>query len=138
MAKLDPVTLHPLAGVPYEQIEFVKLNNKRVPLYKVRGVTSSEMGAKAALAQAFRRYGGKCFYCPVTFKAQPLSKSPAHRDHVVAHSVGGSDRLHNLVIACKKCGSDKGARSLEDFKPSAAREYIYALERHIARALGGS
>jgi 5-methylcytosine-specific restriction endonuclease McrA len=89
-----------------------------------------------ALARAFAAYGGSCFYCEREFPPQKLSTRGAHRDHVIATSKGGSDRLHNLVIACQECGTEKANRSIRDFRPSAADKYVAALERHIARALG--
>lgn len=138
MAKFDPVALHPLDGPPYDKLHFVRLNPQRVPLYTVAGSPSAAAGAERALARAFALYGGACFYCGKTFKPQPLSPRGAHRDHVVAQSCGGSDRLHNLVIACSPCGSKKADRPLEDFQPPAATKYSAALERHIARALGAA
>jgi 5-methylcytosine-specific restriction endonuclease McrA len=137
MAKIDPITLHPIAGLPYEKIRFVRMTSKRVPLYAVQGV-DGERGASEALRRAFCEYGGRCFYCDMRFKPQKLSSRGAHRDHVVAASHGGSARLHNLVIACRRCGSEKADKPVRQFRPEAADRYLSALERHIARALGAA
>ena len=136
MARIDPITSHPVKGLPYDHLNFVKMNSRRVPLYSVHGYTGAPTGAKEALGRAFARYGGRCFYCRKKFGPQPLSRKLAHRDHIIAESHGGSDRLHNLVIACTPCGTAKGDRSIQDFRPQVAKEYLAALERHIARALG--
>ena len=136
MAKIDPVALHPLEGPPYDKLHFVRMTATRVPLYWVEGTALAPAGALASLQQAFRKYGGSCFYCGRQFPAQDFSKAGAHRDHVVARSHGGSDRLHNLVIACSKCGTAKADRAVQDFQPTAAKTYLAALERHLARALG--
>ena len=136
MARFDPIALHPLAGRPYDKIRFVRMTPSRVPLYRVEGSSAAERGAGDALRVAFAIHGGECFYCRRRFKPQPLSRKQAHRDHVVPCSRGGSDRLHNLVIACTGCGAAKADRPIRHFDPAAADRLLVELERHIARALG--
>jgi 5-methylcytosine-specific restriction endonuclease McrA len=135
MAKIDPIALHPISGLPYEKIRFVRMNAKRIPLYAV-DEHEGECGAAKALDRAFRLYGGQCFYCQTNFQPQAFSTGGAHRDHVVADSSGGSERLHNLVVACQACGSRKSNKPLRKFRPEAADRYLAVLERHIANALG--
>jgi len=50
----------------------------------------------------------RCAYCSAT--AVPLEI-----DHVVAKTRGGSDRVSNLVIACRACNLAKGDTALETF-----------------------
>jgi 5-methylcytosine-specific restriction endonuclease McrA len=101
----------------------------------VEGADVAPAGALEALSRAFQRYGGKCFYCPTRFEPQPFSPTTAHRDHVIAASAGGSDLLHNLVIACHRCDTEKGSDTVQDFRPKAAKAYLAALEKHIARCV---
>lgn len=138
MAKMGPIAIHPLPGLPYDKLLFVRLSANRTPYYQVFGSNAAPCGAFKALGHAFQLYGGVCYYCQRKFKPHPLSRSRAHRDHVVPRSSGGSDRLHNLVIACKKCGSEKADKPLRAFQPKLADHYLCALETHIAKALGAN
>ncbi|HEU0134356.1 MAG TPA: HNH endonuclease signature motif containing protein [Allosphingosinicella sp.] len=137
MAKINPIAAPPFPGLPYEQIEFVRLDAKRVPLYRVKGYPEVA-GAFQVLGRAFERFGGECFYCGKKFRPDSFSKNKAHRDHVVADSSGGSPRLHNLVIACVRCGTLKANKPVRQFRPKAADKYLAILEAHISRALGST
>jgi len=132
------IAAHPLNGRPYDRLEFVRCDGNGAPLYKVMGCNEAPTGAFTALGKAFERFGGKCFYCPTRFRPQPLANDPtkAHRDHVIAVSNGGSQLLHNLVIACGKCGRTKANDAIHDFRPKSAKEYLAALNRHIEECLG--
>jgi 5-methylcytosine-specific restriction endonuclease McrA len=67
----------------------------------------------------------RCAYCdvPLAFVAFPWSVDENGRpilgrvqgsvDHVVPKSIGGSEEMRNLVLACKPCNSVKGERRLE-------------------------
>jgi 5-methylcytosine-specific restriction endonuclease McrA len=136
MAKLERlIAAHPIPGEPYDKLEFVKLNQHRVPLYSVKDCEEPPSGGFEALRRAFVKYGGKCFYCGTRFEAQQLTQGIVHRDHVLAKSRGGSDMLHNLVIACSKCDRIKAADPIHDFRPKSAKAYLAALENHIARCV---
>ncbi len=138
MLQLAPlVAAHPLKCAPYDKLEFVKFDQNRTPLYRVRNSEYPACGAYEALGRAFASYGGKCFYCPTKFKPQPLSNeaTKAHRDHVVPSCQGGSELLHKLVIACGRCGSMKGSDPVHEFRPKSAKEYLDALNKHIAACL---
>jgi 5-methylcytosine-specific restriction endonuclease McrA len=137
VAKIDPIAAPPFPGLPYEKIEFVRLDPKRVPLYRVKG-EPQVAGAFDTLGRAFVRYGGNCFYCGKKFRPASFSQNKAQRDHVVADSSGGSCRLHNLVIACVRCGTLKANKPIPQFRPKAADKYVTLLEGHISRALGSS
>jgi len=138
MAKLDRIAAHPIREVPYDKLVFVKLDRNRVPLYSVTGREEPPSGTLTALGRAFERHGGKCFYCSAKFEPQPFSSRVAHRDHVLAASKGGSDLLHNLVIACTSCGRAKADDPIHDFRPRAAKDYLAALESHISRCVRAS
>jgi 5-methylcytosine-specific restriction endonuclease McrA len=136
MAKFDPIARHPITEPPYDKIQFVKMTPKRVPLYRVAGADGVLRKASKALAVAFSVHGGSCFYCACKFKPQSLGTKVAHRDHVVPSSRGGSTALHNLVFACRRCGTAKADKLLHEFSAEATAKMVAALERHIARAVG--
>lgn len=60
-----------------------------------------------------------CAYCGV--------KDPRTKDHVIPKSRGGSDDLSNLVWACNRCNSKKGARTPEE----AGMPIIYVEESRV-------
>lgn len=47
-------------------------------------------------------YDNKCFYCE-----KVLTDLTATRDHIVPVSMGGKDKLSNMVLSCTKCNSLK-------------------------------
>jgi 5-methylcytosine-specific restriction endonuclease McrA len=52
-----------------------------------------------------------CFYC-----GKALSRRRATKDHVIPRSKGGSNTQKNIVDACRKCNSEKGCLSIEEFR----------------------
>ncbi|MGB9887093.1 MAG: RNA-guided endonuclease IscB [Moorellales bacterium] len=56
------------------------------------------------------RYNHKCVYC------KGRSGDPVLEiDHVIPRSRGDTDRIANLVIACRTCNLDKGTRTAEEY-----------------------
>jgi 5-methylcytosine-specific restriction endonuclease McrA len=54
------------------------------------------------------KWGRKCAYC----SAENL---PLEIEHIVAKSKGGSNRVTNLTLACRKCNETKGNLPVEQF-----------------------
>ena len=54
----------------------------------------------------FKKYNGRCVYC---------GNKATEIEHVIPKSKGGTDSVHNLVIACRKCNELKGKLSLKEF-----------------------
>jgi 5-methylcytosine-specific restriction endonuclease McrA len=46
---------------------------------------------------------GRCVYCQTLFTLSSLTI-----DHVVPISKGGTNNIHNLVLACRDCNHSKG------------------------------
>ncbi len=59
------------------------------------------------------KWGRKCIYC----NAKDI---PLQIDHIVPRSLGGSDRVDNLTLACSSCNQKKGNLPLEIFAPKQA------------------
>ena len=56
----------------------------------------------------FERDGGACTYCGST--------ESIALDHVMPWSRGGDDTADNLVLACRSCNSQKGAKTPEEWR----------------------
>jgi len=68
-------------------------------LYNLEATKSSE--AKRKWRQSIKeKWNHQCAYCG--------SEENLTLDHIIPRSNGGSDRLTNVLCACKKCNNDKG------------------------------
>ncbi len=79
----------------------------------------------------FHRDGYRCAYC---------GNARAERyelDHVVPRSLGGSDRVSNLVVACHDCNAAKGNDVVEEFL-AGSPERLAAVRRIQGASLSGA
>src|ERR1700727_1978988 len=60
--------------------------------------------------QKFKECGRKCYYCEV-----PLAPGFTTKDHLTPLCRGGSDRIDNIVPACKPCNQMKAWRTEDEF-----------------------
>lgn len=68
-------------------------------LYNLEATTSAE--AKRKWRQSIKEHwNNKCAYCG--------SEENLTLDHITPKAKGGTDRITNLVCACRECNSDKG------------------------------
>jgi 5-methylcytosine-specific restriction endonuclease McrA len=116
--------------VPYRMVVFKELNQHKVPVYLVAGVSRSPMRANKALRLAHEHFGGNCHYCN-----KPVTPEQLSIDHAEPVSKGGSDAIQNLLIACRSCNLDKGHRALDVYNPDAARDWLSALLRQVQERL---
>ena len=61
--------------------------------------------------ELWRRCHGRCWYCGAQTKHKEF-----HLDHQEPFSKGGADSNRNLVVACAKCDSEKGAMAVEEYR----------------------
>jgi len=54
------------------------------------------------------KWGRRCAYCGA--KGVPLEK-----DHIIPKSRGGTDRVSNLAVSCRRCNQAKGDRTADEF-----------------------
>lgn len=63
---------------------------------------------------------GGCFYCHIellddefggTFHGEKMQK-----EHKIPRSRGGSDERENLVPSCARCNSEKGTKTVDEFR----------------------
>jgi 5-methylcytosine-specific restriction endonuclease McrA len=132
MSKLEKiVAAHPLPDLPYSKIKFSHFDGQRKPIYVVG---DTKAGAKTALAKAFELFGGNCFHCGKKHKPSKLSQA-VNRDHIRPTSKGGTDFLHNLVISCGPCNTNKKDKELSRCRKDATERYLKALDAHLINCL---
>ena len=83
-----------------------------------------------AVARANRDAGTHCFYCGVTFGPEVgLDRTVDHR---LPRSKGGSNRLVNMVFACRACNERKA-----DHDEATFAESTWLAERRHQLGAGG-
>jgi 5-methylcytosine-specific restriction endonuclease McrA len=131
---LDEIaTAHPIDKNPYHCIRFSRFDHNGTPLYRVTK-EEGETGAYQALQRAFARHGGHCFHCDRWIEAQPMSHE-VNRDHIQPRSSGGSDYLHNLVLAHGDCNRAKGSKDLAQFSVERGDKYLKLLDQHVIKII---
>lgn len=85
------------------------------------------------------KYNRTCAYCG-------KSNVPLQVEHIIPTSRGGSDRVSNLTIACRKCNQEKGDKTAEEFghpevqerakEPLKAAAFMNAIRWKLVRLLG--
>ena len=80
--------------------------NSEELLYNLEATSSSE--AKRKWRQSIKdKWNNKCAYCG--------NDENLTLDHITPRSKGGSDRVTNVICACKKCNHSKGQTSWYDW-----------------------
>jgi 5-methylcytosine-specific restriction endonuclease McrA len=106
----------PLAGITCETVRF---DTQKLLDPEIQG---TEYQRGTLLGCEIREYllekwGRKCIYCNA-------KNIPLQIDHIIPRSLGGSDRVDNLTLACKSCNQKKGNLPLEDFAPKQAEHIL--------------
>ena len=70
---------------------------------------------KAMRRRLFDETGGKCWFCARVLSGGWLV------DHLTPVCKGGTNAHSNLVASCEPCNTDKGARTLEEFRARPRR-----------------
>lgn len=74
-------------------------------------------GTKEQQNAIWSRTGGRCAYCAKPLN--PFQKNGLTYDHIEPQSAGGGHETQNLYLCCKSCNSQKGKKSVEEY-----REYL--------------
>lgn len=74
--------------------------------------------------QLMKQFGPYCFYCGIKV-VKPRGEKPksnwATVDHVIPRSKGGTRSDDNSVLACYRCNTLKGNKTLEEFEAELQR-----------------
>jgi hypothetical protein len=71
----------------------------------------------------WERSRGMCWYCGSDTVSSPEAMSQASIDHQIPVALGGTDDLENLVLACRECNSEKGAKTADEYRHYVGRQY---------------
>jgi 5-methylcytosine-specific restriction endonuclease McrA len=117
--------LRRLAPISELAQELVRFDTQKLQNPEIEGVEHQRgtlFGFEAG-EYLLAKWGRHCAYCD-------RGGAPLEKDHIVARSKGGSDRISNLALACRPCNQRKGARDIREFlKDDPAR-----LKRILAQA----
>ena len=70
--------------------------------------------------QIAARDGHCCQYCGATAET---SGAALHLDHLTPRIAGGADSARNLVLACRRCNSARGAMTVRQWAAYAAAKF---------------
>lgn len=85
----------------------------------------------------YLRDGMCCLWCGAGVEDEGVTLS---LDHVIPDSLGGGNESSNLITSCRKCNSERGAKSVAEFAlimaprvGKSAREIVEAIRRAVKR-----
>jgi len=116
-------------GFTVEHVKFdmVLMQNPEVSGIEYQQGTLHGYTVKEYLLEKYKR---SCCYCNKT-------DVPLEVEHVVPKSKGGSNRIANLVLACRKCNEKKGTKDIEVFlrkKPERLKTIKAGLKKPLRAA----
>lgn len=97
----------PITGISQELVKF-DTQLMQNPNIKEKEYQEGTLYKYEVWEYLLERDGRKCVYCGA--EGVKLEK-----DHVIPKAKGGTNRISNLVVACRDCNEKKGKLSLEEF-----------------------
>jgi len=109
--RLDRLT--PMDSVSMELVSF---DTQKMQNAEIRGEQYQKGTLFGTELRAFllNKWGGKCVYCE--------KEGPLEVEHLVPRARGGSNRVSNLIVACRACNTKKGTLNLEEFLSKKAAQ----------------
>ena len=104
-------------------VEHVKFDTQLMENPEISGVEYQ----KGTLFEAevweylLEKFGRKCYYCGA--KDTPLEK-----EHILPKSKGGTNRVSNLTVSCRKCNIEKGNRHPDEIEGDFGKRVQSALK----------
>ncbi|NEO93816.1 MAG: HNH endonuclease [Moorea sp. SIO3G5] len=121
--------LCPIVGISQELVRFdtQKMENPEISGVEYQQGTLWGYELREYLLEKWNR---QCAYCGA-------ANIQLEIEHIKPKSKGGSDRVCNLAIACKKCNQRKGSQEIQQFlsgKPSILKRVLSQAKRPMADA----
>jgi 5-methylcytosine-specific restriction endonuclease McrA len=103
-------TLATLLPISYKRVEVENFDTHKMQQPEITGVEyqQGELQGYEVKEYLLDKWGRKCAYCGKT-------NVPLEVEHIVPKSRGGTDRVSNLTLSCRKCNLKKGNQTAEEF-----------------------
>jgi len=99
-----------LLPITYKRVEAANFNAHKMQHPEIAGVAYQQGTLQGYEVKEYRleKWGRTCAYCGNT-------NVPLEVEHIVPKSRGGTDRVSNLTLSCRKCNLKKGDKTAEEF-----------------------
>lgn len=91
-------------------VEVASFDTQKMQNLEIKGIEyqQGELEGYEVREYLLEKWKRKCAYCK-------KSNLPLQVEHTVPKSRGGSDRIHNLTLACQECNLKKGNQTAKEF-----------------------
>ena len=102
--------LETLLPIPFKKIEVANFDEHKMQYPEISGIEyqQGELQGYEVREYLLDKWGRTCAYCGKT-------NVPLEVEHIVPKSRGGTDRVSNLTLSCRKCNLKKGNKTAEEF-----------------------
>ena len=102
--------LETLLPIPFKKVEVANFDAHKMQNPEITGVAYQHGTLQGYEVKEYLldKWGRKCAYCG-------KKNAPLEVEHIIPKSRGGTDRVSNLTLACKKCNLKKGDQTAEEF-----------------------
>jgi 5-methylcytosine-specific restriction endonuclease McrA len=99
-----------LLPIPFKKVEVANFDSQKMQQPEITGVEYQQGTLQGYEVREYLldKWGRTCAYCG-------KKNVPLEVEHLVPKSRGGTDRVSNLTIACRKCNLKKGDKTAEEF-----------------------
>jgi 5-methylcytosine-specific restriction endonuclease McrA len=97
----------PITGISQELVKF-DTQAMQNPEISGKEYQQGELAGYELREYLLKKWGRKCAYCGI-------ESVPFEVEHIYAKSKGGSDRVSNLTLACRRCNQAKGNQDIREF-----------------------
>jgi 5-methylcytosine-specific restriction endonuclease McrA len=102
--------LETLLPITFKKVEVTNFDAHKMQHPEITGIEYQQGTLQGYEVREYLldKWGRKCAYCDKI-------DVPLQVEHIIPKSRGGTDRVSNLTLACKKCNVNKGNQTAEEF-----------------------